>query len=159
MARITNYLFTPQLVDVFSWRLRHPISSLVPSSSGNIEEEEQQNTNFVCSGVFPFSQISLQQTPNLNSFPITPRAVTQNYLCSILYLPEQTKAWECFQQRGEEASWVDRDASWHLLFPSPCHTTKGAEGHDTKTWIGYSQSVTDHLRMYYTLLPKHDQKP
>lgn len=27
-----------------------------------------------------------------------------------------------------------------------------------KAQIGYSQSVTDHSRMYYTLLPKHDQK-
>lgn len=52
--------------------------------------------------LFPLSgNISLQQTPYLSSFPITPRAVTQNYLRSILYLPEQTKAWECFQsQRG-----------------------------------------------------------
>lgn len=28
-----------------------------------------------------------------------------------------------------------------------------------RAWIGRPQSVTDHLRMYYSLLPKHDQKP
>lgn len=72
-------------------------------------------------------KISLQQTLYPSSFPITPRAVTQNYLRSILYLLQQTKAWECFQSQRGEASW---DLSWHLLFPSPCHTTKGAEGCD-----------------------------
>lgn len=67
-----------------------------------------------------------------SSFPITPGAVTQNYLCSILYLPGQTKAWECFQSQEGEAPWVGLDASWHLLFPSLCPTTKGAEGRHTK---------------------------
>lgn len=77
-------------------------------------------------GVLPSENISLQQTLFLSSFPITPRAVTQNYLRSILYHPEQTKAWECFQRQEGEASRVGWDVSWHLLFHSPCRTTKAS---------------------------------
>lgn len=61
----------------------------------------------LCVSSLSLENISLQQTLYLNSFPITPRALTQNYLRSILYLPEQTKAWECFQSQRGEASRVD----------------------------------------------------
>lgn len=46
-----------------------------------------------------------------------------------------------------------------LTLPFSVSHNKGSWRTRHKTWIGHSQSVTDHLRMYYTLLPKHDQKP
>lgn len=110
-----------------------------------------------CSFLFP--NISLQQSPFLNPFPITPREVTQNYLRSIPYLPEQTKARECFQSQRGEASRVDWDVSWHLPFPSPCHTTKGAEGRDTKPESAILNQWQITWECITTLLPKHDQKP
>lgn len=61
-----------------------------------------------------------------NSFPTTPGEVTRNYLRSILILPRETKAWECFQRQRGEASWPERDTSRHSLLPCPCRTTKGS---------------------------------
>lgn len=110
-----------------------------------------------CSFLFP--NISLRLSPFLNPFPITPREVTQNYLRSIPYLPKQTKARECFQSQRGEASRVDWDVSWHLLFPSPCHTTKGAEGRNTKPESAILNQWQITWECITTLLPKHDQKP
>lgn len=44
--------------------------------------------------------LSLQQTLYLDSFPITGRAATQNYLGSILYLPGQTKGLGMLSEAG-----------------------------------------------------------
>lgn len=46
-----------------------------------------------------------------------------------------------------------------LTLPFSVSHNKGSWRTQHKTWIGHSQSVTDHLRVYYTLLPKRDQKP
>lgn len=97
----------------------------------------------------------------LNPSPITAGEVTQNYLClsSLSLFPGKQKLGgggvDAFRVTGgakppERTEMFLLTLTTYLLF-SPCHTTKG-RGTQKAPPVGRSQSVTDHLRVYYNLV-------
>lgn len=155
MARIANFLFTPHSVHVFHWLL-HLVSSRVWAFRGNVEVKMTS----LCASFFPLSGKYLPAANPVPEFFSHNTTSTHPELSALDSLSSRANKSLGMLSESEGRSLLSRlRCLLTLTLPFSVSHNKGSWRTRHKTWIGYSQSVTDHLRMYYTLLPKHDQKP
>lgn len=146
-AFITNSLFTPE----FS----HLILAIVSSSSRQTCRFQRK-----CPSVVP--PLPLNELPQQSRVPrfFSHNAARSHPELSTLRSPppQGNKSSEMLSEAEGRSipGWMR-----HLLTLTPSLSmshNKGSWRMGHKPWMGHSQPVTDHLRMYYNLLVTHDQK-
>ena len=147
-------MFSHQSLHMYSTTMYHRTSSITQTSRKNRVKSLVSSPG--CSSLWKFLPAAnpVPEFFSHNTQSSHPELSVLDYLSS-----RANKSLGMLSEAGGRSLLSRWDVSWHLLFPSLCHTTKGAEGRHTKPESAILKTVTDHLRMYYTLLPKHDQKP